>query len=468
MPERRSVAELACRGLLLAYLCWLPMPFGSVIERAQLPLVLGAVGICAIAAFARRPSLEVNRAFRLWTAGAVLFVLVVAVQLVPLPNALLRLLAPEPARIWSDAGRVASLAGLGVSGAHPISVDPQITAVHLFRVVAYIATFLAAALLMRRHRHRAALAFVLGATAVFETIYGVREAALQRYAIWGWPNKLIFNRVTGTFVNPNHFAHYAAIVMPLGVYLAAQAWHDAAPAGAPRRRRLVRLLEKRLVPFACGVIVVFACLLAILEAQSRGALVSALAGFAIVGAIASGRRHALRRGVLIAIAGAALVVVIVVLLGLNVARFQEPELASLGGRAVPVKAAFEIWKHSPLFGTGLGTFIEVSSMTGAGGVTHEINHAHNDYAEIAATTGLAGLLAALVPLLGGFIALARMTFGAGAAELSWPRRAFQAAALTSIAIAAVHALVDFNFFIPSNPATLAAIAGAAAAVREPR
>ena len=63
-------------------------------------------------------------------------------------------------------------------------------------------------------------------------------------------------------------------------------------------------------------------------------------------------------------------------------------------------------------------------------------------------------------------ALARSAFGARAAD-TWRRRAFAAAALTSIAIALAHALVDFNFYIPANPATLAAIAGAAAAVRSP-
>jgi hypothetical protein len=50
--------------------------------------------------------------------------------------------------------------------------------------------------------------------------------------------------------------------------------------------------------------------------------------------------------------------------------------------------------------------------------------------------------------------------------MSWRRRAFKAAALTSVAIAMIHALVDFNFFIPANPITLAAIAGAAVAARE--
>ncbi len=434
------------------------MPFGSVTERAQLPLVVGALAICAAAAFARavipsvsegpgglggatpiRPgpslTLGVTRAFRLWTAGGFLFAVVVALQLLPLPNPLLGALSPESLRLWSAAERVASLAGVATpEGSHPLSIDPQTTTVHLFRLLAYIATFLAAALLMRRHRHRIALAFVLGATAVFETLYGIREAALQRYAIWGWVNKLIFNRVTGTFVNPNHFAHYAAIVLPLGVYLAAQEWHDAAPSGVPWRRRIVRLFEKRFLRFVFGVIVAFACIVAILVAQSRGGLVAAVAGFAIVGAIASGRRHALWRGLLIGVAGVAFAIVLALLLGLKVSRFQDPEVASLGGRAIPLKAAFDLWRRFPLFGTGLGTFADVSSMTG----------------------------------VAGYVALVRMTFGARAAELSWTRRAYQAAALTSLAIAAVHALIDFNFFIPANPATLAAIAGTAVAIRDSR
>src|SRR3954447_22772556 len=132
MPERRAAAELVCRGLLLSYLCWLPLPFGSVTERAQLPLVAGALVICAMAAAARgvipsRPSdslrsleagsdaeqsgagggslaaLGMTRAFRLWVLSALLLIAVAALQLVPLPDALLGALSPESLRTWSDA-----------------------------------------------------------------------------------------------------------------------------------------------------------------------------------------------------------------------------------------------------------------------------------------------------------------------------------------------------------------------------
>src|SRR5438132_329833 len=127
MPDRRSAFELACRGLLLAYLCWLPMPFGSVTERAQLPLVVVALAICAAAAFARitrDAPLEFTRPFRLWTAGAMLFAVAVVLQLIPLPNLLLGVPSPESLRFWSAAERVASLAGVAApAGSHPLSID---------------------------------------------------------------------------------------------------------------------------------------------------------------------------------------------------------------------------------------------------------------------------------------------------------------------------------------------------------
>jgi hypothetical protein len=75
-------------------------------------------------------------------------------------------------------------------------------------------------------------------------------------------------------------------------------------------------------------------------------------------------------------------------------------------------------------------------------------------------------MVSFVPLLGGFAALMRNAFGPEGEPMSWRRRAFKAAALTSIAIAMIHALVDFNFFIPANPITLAAIAGAAVVAKE--
>src|SRR3954453_22907277 len=90
-------AESALLALFLAWLIWLPMPFGSVIERARLPLIAVPLALCAIAALLSR--LPDARAWRIWTIGALLLLAVIAIQLIPLPLPLLRAVSPRAAGI---------------------------------------------------------------------------------------------------------------------------------------------------------------------------------------------------------------------------------------------------------------------------------------------------------------------------------------------------------------------------------
>jgi O-antigen ligase len=165
-------------------------------------------------------------------------------------------------------------------------------------------------------------------------------------------------------------------------------------------------------------------------------------------------------------AGAALVVILALALFLGrertIARFAPSTVGQQSvSRREAMRTSARLWQRFPLFGSGHGTFARVVSLEQDRDLGHLYHHAHNDYLEIAVTAGTLGLTIAVATLFGGFVALVRTTFGAAARELTWSRRAFQAAALASLAIAIVHALFDFNFFIPANPATLAAIAGAA-------
>jgi O-antigen ligase len=474
MPAIRwgTRAERVCLTMYLLWLAWLPLPFGSNVERARLPLIAGALLTCVLAAairlYATRDRTNTAQPTRAWLIfgnGALLFLAAIALQLVPLPHALHRTLSPESHTIWSSASRVATLAGATSRTLFPLSVDPHATALELFRVAGLLAAFSAAALLIRTHGRRVALAVVLCLAATFEALYALRATALHKYEIWGWANHLIFNRATGTFVNPNHFAHYAAIVLPLALFLAAVAWHLAGPGDLPPLRRFVQLIERHALLAGFGVAAALACAMAILLAQSRGALLSLGAGLLAVAAMLPGRR--LARIALSAFAGVLVIAALILFLGpeRTVARFvpNELERQTFVGRRIGIAAAFGIWQRFSLFGSGAGTFEQVVSMEQRQDLGKIYHHAHDDYAEIAATTGTLGFVISLVTLLGGYVALLRMTFGESSRDLTWRRRAFQTAALASLTIAMVHALFDFNFFIPSNPATLAAIAGAAVA-----
>jgi O-antigen ligase len=255
----------------------------------------------------------------------------------------------------------------------------------------------------------------------------------------------------------------------MSLYLSAYAWHTAAPAGAPFARRFAKLIERRLLLFCAGLLAALASVAAVLVSESRGAMLAIVGGFAIVGGIASpGRRWAVR-GVLIAVGAIGAIVAVIIFLGRTEAvnRIEQSQASQLSSRAASIVGAIRIWEMFPLFGSGAGTYQDVVLMTRATSSVVLANHAHNDYAEILATTGSFGFVIALAALLGGYFALTKNAFSEEDGEpMSWRRRAFKTAALTSIAIAMIHALVDFNFFIPANPITLAAIAGAAVVAKE--
>ena len=459
-----ALADGICCALFFVYLAWLPLPFGSASDGAQIWLIVPSLVLCAAALVIRfftPPTRRHSRATKLWLAGGLLFAAVIALQLLPLPPGVLGAIAPGAARIRVGADAIARLAAVTATAPHPFTLDPSDTLLQLLRVLAYLGTFTTALLLVRGGARRFALAMLFVAMATFEAVYAIHESSLQRFAIWGWKNTLMFGRASGTFVNPNHFAHYAAIILPLAGFLSALAWHQASPSSAPLGRRVAALIEKRIVLFTFGALGALSCVTSIIIAQSRGAIFAILGGVALGSALTmSGRKSAARR----LLAGLLVVAVLamgVLLLGQGgiARRLGADQAAGMGGRQVPIRAALRIWTMFPLVGSGANTFENVVLMVeGSGEILY--NHAHNDYVEIAATMGAVGLMAGLIPLLGGYALLSRGLRRRD--HQSWRRRAFQTAALTSVGIALTHALVDFNFFIPANPSTLAAIAGAAA------
>ena len=463
------VGERACLAGLFAWLMILPLPFGSVIDEAR-PLVVAvplALGILAAllrlhATRDRTDSAQPTRPWVLWGVGALSFIAFVALQLVPLPPAVVAALSPEAAAIWRAAAKIATLAGGAPRPVWPLSVDPHATVFELFRLAGLLAAFTTAALLIRTHARRQALALTLCVAATFQAAYGIREAALDRYAIWGWINRLIFDRVTGTFVNPNHFGHYLALIVPMALFIVAVRWHRAGGPESSAARRFAQIMEGSLFTVGMGVLAVLACAAGILLSQSRGALLALAIGLLIVAAMLPGRGRS--RVLLGAIALGLIFFGLVLVFGAQrtISRFAASSEA-VSSRRVGISAAFGIWERFAITGSGAGTFERVVSMEQSEHLHVIYHHAHNDYAEIAATTGTVGFLLAMATLFGGYVALIRMTFSDAASEVSWSRRAFQVAALASLTVAMTHALFDFNFFIPANPATLAAIMGASVA-----
>ncbi|HVT45987.1 MAG TPA: O-antigen ligase family protein [Thermoanaerobaculia bacterium] len=505
----RSLLLASFRLLFLVWLFWVPLPFGSVTEFARLPLVVPPLLLLAATLAVHgvteghRRAVRRSPLHRVWSAAGALFILLVLLQVMPLPKWLVDTLSPSAHAIWSSAEAMHAMMPASAGEEFPryyrLSVTPAKTLQHLLLIVGYFATFQLGFLLYRERRHRMVFCWGLMVAGCLQVFYGLRAWAegtqYGTHSIWGWHNARIFSRVTGTFVNPNHFAAWIALLIPLALTLAllavAEGWRGKGSAGG----RVAHFVSHGLIRFALAALAAVMLLAGVLMSQSRSVLIALVSGIGIAAAVycvallAASRRGRTRSSLRMA----AIVVLIVELLIALAAAFVIRRMgteATIGrlmtirdqrgivaGRMIGYEAAIGVWKRFPLFGSGLGSFENVVLMEQSMEMNAIFDHAHNDYLEIAATTGAIGLLILLGGLAGGLLVLAWLLArsfqgNAGEPESVGGRSAKSGrtearlvivGVLASLMVIALHSLVDFDLFIPAIPATLAALLGVCAA-----
>ena len=259
-------------------------------------------------------------------------------------------------------------------------------------------------------------------------------AILQHFTFNGklyWLRELQYGGVPfGPFVNRNHFAGLAELLIPPGLAILIL--------GGERRDQLPLITLFTLLPIG-----------ALFLSASRGGIISFVAevGFFIILIIARRRE----KKVLVAAALIfTLAVILVSWLGIGAAldRFAAyKKLETSEGRRVEMlHDSLRIFHDHRVLGTGLGTLQEVFPLyeTFYDGLV--VNHSHNDYAEALAETGAIGGLCGLA-----FLVLLFWTAWKILSLEGDPRSfAYHAGALVACLGLLVHAGVDFNFHIPSN------------------
>ena len=234
----------------------------------------------------------------------------------------------------------------------------------------------------------------------------------------------------GPFVNRNHFAGLMELLLPLALVPLVL--------GKVRRERLAVVALFAVMPVA-----------ALFLSASRGGIVSFCVQVAFLIYLLL-RRRGLGKNVLgvAAVLLAALLIVTWLGVGQILQRFSSLQSLEVteGKRAAMRRGAWRIFLDHPLAGTGLGTLQIVYPPYETLYDGKIVNHAHNDYLEALAETGLLGGLCCawflVVLLLKSFSRFRQNDFSlAGALQLS---------GIVACAGFLVHALVDFNFHIPSN------------------
>jgi O-antigen ligase len=234
----------------------------------------------------------------------------------------------------------------------------------------------------------------------------------------------------GPYVNRNHFAGFAELVLPLA---------------------LIPLVLGRVRRERWPVVGLFAVLPigALFLSASRGGIVSFGAELGVLALVMILRRtigKQLLAGVTVLLAASLLVSWLGV--GQILQRLSSVQLleVTVGKRASMREDTWRIFLDHPFLGTGLGTLQTVFPPYETLYDGKIVNHAHNDYLEALAETGIAGALCCAwfirVLLTESLKRLRRLNNSfAGALQLS---------GLLACSGFLVHSLVDFNLHIPAN------------------
>ncbi len=260
-----------------------------------------------------------------------------------------------------------------------------------------------------------------------------------------------FMRASGTFSQPNPYAGFLGLVLPVALSLAIQACGEVLRMPARWRQWLW-------AAFFAGATALIAA--ALLASWSRGGWLGAVAGVGVV-IVARSRRAAILAGV------AVLLLLLAVLLGsVSAAQLPQPitarlqEIPAFFGAGNPLgqevnddnfavierlahwKAAERMFTAAPLLGVGPGNYAAAYDIYRLPAWTEPLGHAHNIYLNVLAESGIIGF-AGFVVLWSVSVAFVLRRRSARYGQ--WTA-AFAIGVLGVLAHLAVHSVVD-NLFV---------------------
>lgn len=365
-------------------------------------------------------------------AALAAFVAIALVTTLPLPPILLRLLSPATARLYAE-----TLPGWpgegGWSTWRSLAIDPYGVWAEMTRLTLAFGAF--AVMIAYPWRSelpsenadasvsaRILLTFVVTGTVV-AALALMSQLAGNGYVLWITDASASPNRASGPFVNPNHFAAWLEMLLPMALGFAVAlatrvrrhvtaAAHSARGMGVNARRAWITAVISHqsglALPLAAGAAVMLMAV-AHLATGSRAGSAALLVGLAIAvgGMLASAqRKHRMSRlpAWLPAACAAVLILASVGTLTLwatadgddsAVIASDVVDVNLTSRLAVAAQGRTIVGSH-PLFGTGMGSWLHAFRPHQAPPVEGGIwDHAHNDYLELAAESGIAGAAAAI-------------------------------------------------------------------------
>ncbi len=461
------------RFILLGLLIFTPIPFGSVEVWAFSVMELGILlmiilwtiqsgidnrqsvvnlnsELPARPAGGRIPhSLPVRQAGAFVLVFLCLFLLLILLQMVPLPSGIIKIISPNTFAFRNaltfDLSALSSLRGFeplqaGASSFH-LSFVPFATKIEFFKWLTLSALFLF--LLSWRDMNKETIHFILIImfVGIAESLYGMLEFFSGHRYILNLDVRT--SSVSGTFINRNYFAGYLLMVVPLsvGYFFSREAFQRSRFLGW---RHSLSSLDGKTVIVAFGIIVM---IVGLLFSASRMGIMSLLLSFSLLsflfGKSQKGQRFS--RAVVL-IFGLGLLWAAWIGLDAVISRFFSAS-GSFEERWKIWVNTFQIFKDFPLFGTGLGTFIHIFPRYRSFHVRGLFTHAENDFLQLLSETGLAGV--GLLLLVFGFL-FYRAVVAIRSLDPRDTKKYIGIGGLVGILALMFHSLVERNIQVPAN------------------
>jgi hypothetical protein len=370
----------------------------------------------------------------------------IVLQIVPLPNFLVKLLSPQ-----SHAFRQTYVPEFSKVHFMTISLMPGHTLRQGLELLTYfLLGFLIIKTVVRRKQIMRVFYFLVG-MGIFQAFYGMFELYNPAPRVLFYKKLHYLDCVTGTFVNRNHLSGYLEMVIPLAIGLILARTDFFALAGMKWRKKLLMVSERgayKNILLALGVILMA---LAVIFSKSRsGVFLLILTFILIFGMIALFYGTIKRefkwikdffRVVFL------IIMVVAVYIGIDsmIERFAMDRILH-DVRPVVWSNTTGIIGDFPVMGSGLGTFQALYPAYEESSTPPLFEHAHNDYLEYMAELGGMGFLL----LLGGIGAMLVFSFLVWQVRQHPAVRGLALGGMVAVVAMLLHSITDFNLHIPAN------------------
>ena len=431
------------------------------------------------------------------------FLALIIFQMTPLPPSAIKLLSPKTYELYSQTldgyphgggtirsefkemrdiesrGQRLEVRGKTLEGKkkgffenwRTLSIYPHATRTELLKIISYLGIFLLIINYVDSKRKLIHIATVIVFSGIVVALLGMIQKVAEAPSIyWFWePQFKKDASFFGPFVNPNHFAGYIEMVIPLSIGLFMVKWkHMGKDQLRGIREYLVTICNEegcKLILFSFFIILMVG---ALFISSSRGGIIGFLGSVVFLLSIMIKKEKRSRN---IAIIVGFLICAFSFLIWMGIKPLLE-EFSSIQdiSKDYDIQYRFQNWKDSnrliqdfPIFGAGLETFSTIFPQYKTIGLQYYYLHLENDYLQLLCEMGIVGFGILLWFVLSLFWQIRSGHAKYDARGLSSVRYISLYGCLTGLVAIMIHSFWDFNMHIPSNALLLSMNMGLAVA-----